>query len=293
MLSEFDKIRRLSCWNGSVTIEPLKGGLSNANYLVEDANGKHVVRFGKDYPFHHVSRHHELMVAKAAHSAGFAPKLEWAETGVMVTQYLEARTFSAMDVKVNSNRIAQLMATFHTVMPKFVTGPSLMFWPFHIIRDYVRTLKAEGHGDFADELHHSESFEKVQQALPIIFGHHDLLPANFLDDGTKLWLIDFEYAGFGTAMFDLAGTAANSHMHAEEKAAMLETYFGEKPDPKTQQAFAAMECTALLRETLWARVSSLFLAAPGVDYNAYAMENHGRYQASFEAYQTEFGKLPS
>jgi thiamine kinase-like enzyme len=291
MLNDFDKIKQLSCWNGNVTIEPLKGGLSNANYLVEDADGKHVVRFGQDYPFHHVSRQHEVMVAKAAHAAGFAPKIEWAETGVMVSQYLDAKTYSAMDVKVNPRRIAKLLFAFHTVMPKFVSGPSIIFWPFHMIRDYVRTLKTAGQTGFAGELQQAEAFESAQQAMPIIFGHHDLLPANFLDDGNKLWLIDFEYAGFGTAMFDLAGTAANGHMHPDEKAIMLETYFGQKPDSKAHQAFAAMECAALLRETLWARVSSLFLAAPGVDYNVYAVENRERYQASLEAYQNQYGKI--
>jgi thiamine kinase-like enzyme len=53
----------------------------------------------------------------------------------------------------------------------------------------------------------AEELEEAQVPLPIIFGHNDLLPANLLDDGDRLWLIDFEYAGFGTAMFDVAGTA--------------------------------------------------------------------------------------
>ena len=46
--------------------------------------------------------------------------------------------------------------------------------------------------------------------LPIVFGHHDLLPTNFMDDGKRLWLIDWEYGGFGTAMFDLANISANN-----------------------------------------------------------------------------------
>jgi thiamine kinase-like enzyme len=137
------------------------------------------------------------------------------------------------------------------------------------------------------------AFEAVQVPMPIVFGHHDLLPANFLDDGKKLWLIDFEYAGFGTAMFDLAGVSSNGLMHADEKALLLEAYFGAAPGDNRRRAFAAMECASLLRETLWAMVSGLFLAAPGVDYEAYTVENRERYAAALEAYQLQYGKIPS
>ncbi len=130
------------------------------------------------------------MVARAAHAAGFAPAVEYADAGVMVTAFVEAQTFSAMDVKVNPERIGRLMRDFHLTMPAFISGPGFMFWPFHVIRDYVRTLRQD-HAQFLAE---ARAFEAAQVPLPIVFGHHDLLPANFLDDGSKLWLIDFEYA---------------------------------------------------------------------------------------------------
>ena len=63
-----DRIRALPCWNGSIEIAPLKGGLSNESFVVTDATAKHVVRFGSDFPFHHVFREREIMVAKAAHA---------------------------------------------------------------------------------------------------------------------------------------------------------------------------------------------------------------------------------
>jgi thiamine kinase-like enzyme len=253
-MSDFDRIHALPCWNGAVEVTPLAGGLSNANYRVDDASGSHVVRFGVDFPFHHVSREREVMVARAAHAAGFAPAVEYAETGVMVTAFLEAETFGAMDVKVNPERIGQLLRAFHQRMPAFVSGPGFMFWPFHVIRDYVRTLRQD-HPQFLVE---AQAFESAQVALPIVFGHHDLLPANFLDDGKKLW---------------------------------LSAYFGAAPDIHIMRAFAAMECASLLRETLWAMVSGLFLAAPGVDYHAYTVENRERYGAALDAYQLQYGKI--
>jgi thiamine kinase-like enzyme len=293
MLDE-DKIRHLPCWNGAVDIAPLRGGMSNANYLVTDGTGKHVVRFGKDYPFHHVSREREVMVARAAHAAGFAPEVEFSAPGVMVTTYLGAKTFNAEDVRANAARVGKLIRDFHTTMPARITGAGFMFWVFHVIRDYAHTLRQSASAKVASLpqwLAEAAAYERVQKPTPIIFGHHDLLPANFLDDGSKLWLIDFEYAGFGTAMFDLAGASSNAGMTGEERALLLETYFSGKPDAEMIQAFAAMECASLLREAMWSMVSSLYLAAPGVDYEAYTAENLSRYAVARDTYQTNYGKL--
>jgi thiamine kinase-like enzyme len=127
--------------------------------------------------------------------------------------------------------------------------------------------------------------------LPIIFSHNDLLPANILDDGTRLWLIDYEYAGFSTALFDLAGVASNAEMTTEQALTLLNTYFETPADAPLLQAFEAMKCAALLRETMWAMVSDLHLSAPGADYAAYISENQSRLAAQIDAYQAHYGKL--
>jgi len=288
------RIRALPIWNGAISIEPLKGGLSNESFLVEDVNGRHVVRFGKDFPFHHVFRDRELMVARAAAAAGFAPRVEFAEPGVMVSAFLGARTYGPEDVRANRGRIAGLMRQFHAAMPKHVSGAGFMFWVFHVNRDYARTLKA-GKSRMVERLPGflalNDALEAVQQPLPVVFGHNDLLPANFLDDGKKLWLIDFEYAGFNTAMFDLAGAASNAGMSAEESEALLAEYFGGKPDAGLVRSHAAMQSASLLREAMWSMVSELHLSAPGADYVAYTSENLARLAAALDNYQKTYGKL--
>src|SRR5262249_37839262 len=94
-----DRIRALPVWKGPVTIRLLKGAVSNERFVVSEPGGEHVVRFGRDYPFHHVFRDREVMIARAAHAAGFGPEVRFAEPGVMVTQFLGARTFNAADVR--------------------------------------------------------------------------------------------------------------------------------------------------------------------------------------------------
>jgi thiamine kinase-like enzyme len=287
-----DRIRALPCWNGGISIEPLKGGLSNESWVVSDAAGKHVVRFGSDFPFHHVFRDREIMVARAAHAAGFAPEVRYAQPGVMVTAFLGAKTYDAADVRGNRDRIATLVRDFHQSMPKHVSGAGFMFWVFHVIRDYARTLEEGGSrmkGQLPDYLALADELERAQSPLPVVFGHNDLLPANFLDDGRKLWLIDFEYAGFNTAMFDLAGVASNAGMTPEESNKLLTVYFGREPDEDIRRSHMAMQCASLLREAMWSMVSELYLTAPGADYAAYTAENLARLDAALERYRTKYG----
>ncbi|TIU08564.1 MAG: choline kinase, partial [Mesorhizobium sp.] len=245
-----------------------------------------------DFPFHHVFREREVMTARAAHAAGFAPAVHYAEPGILVTQFLGARTFLAEDVRADLGRVAALLRRFHREMPNHVSGAGFMFWVFHVIRDYARTLE-EGGSRKKDELPRylalADELERAQKLLPIVFGHNDLLPANILDDGKRLWLIDFEYAGFNTAMFDLAGAASNAGMSDEESFAFLTAYFMKEPDSEIRRSHAAMQCASLLREAMWSMVSEIYLDAPGIDYVAYTEENLVRLDAALENYRTRYG----
>lgn len=287
------RIRALPVWDGPIRWEPLHGGLSNESFTVSDARGRYVVRFGRDFPFHHVWREREAMVARAAHAAGFAPEVVHAAPGVMVARYIEGRTYGPEDVRANLPRIAALIRRFHAGMPRHVSGPAFLFWPFHVIRDYARTLEA-GASRMTPRLPEflalAEEMERAQVPMPIVFGHHDLLPANFLDDGARLWLIDFEYAGFGTAMFDLAGIASNAGCDGAEAEALLEAYLGAPPDEPLLRSHAAMQCASLLREAMWSMVSELHLNAPGADYVAYTAENLAALESAVAAYRARFGK---
>ncbi len=272
-----------------MTVAPLVGGLSNENWQVTDAAGKHVVRFGSDYPFHHVDRAREVMTARAAHAAGFGPAVEHVGDGVMVTAFVQSRTWNAADMAAAPERIALLLRDFHTTMPGQISGTAAIFWPFHVIRDYARTIAAGGSA-YAPRLPEwlvlARVLEQTQVPLPIVFGHHDMLPANVLDDDTRLWLIDYEYAAFGTAMFDLAGVASNAGMDDGQARALLTAYFDTPPDAPLTRAFHAMQCASLLREAMWAMVSALHLNAPGVDYDDYAAENLTRLDEALARFRT-------
>jgi thiamine kinase-like enzyme len=292
-MSAIERIRKLELWQGAVAPQPLKGGLSNESFTVEDAGAKFVVRLGRDFPMHHVFRDREREVSAAAFAAGFAPELVHAEPGLMVFAYIDGHTFAEPDVQANLGRVASLVRAFHTAMPRHVRGPAALFWVFHVIRDYARTLEEGGsrmRAHLADYLALSEQFEAAQVSLPIVFGHNDLLPANFIDDGARLWLIDYEYAAFSTAMFDLAGIASNALFSPDQDRELLAAYFGREPEPELVQSHAAMKCASLLREAMWSMVSEIHLDTPGVDYVAYTAENLARFDEALDSYRSRFGK---
>lgn len=290
-----DRVRALPCWQGEIVAEPLSGGLSNESWLVRDAAGAHVVRFGHDYPFHHVFRDREVMVARAAYAAGFAPEVEYSANGVMVSAFLDAVTWDAAAMCAGAQALGGLLARFHRDMPALVSGPAFLFDAFHVIRDYARTIRA-GQCHWAGRvdglLALAAHLEAAQVPMPIIFGHHDMLPANVLQTGARLWLIDFEYAGFGTAMFDLASAASNARMSDAEARTLIRAYLGREPTPDFMRAFDAMRCAALVREAMWAMVSERHLSTPGVDFDAYAQENLDALDALVDRYQSIHGKIP-
>ena len=286
------RVRALPIWQGPISLTPLKGGVSNASFKVSDSAGSYVARVGGDYPFHQVSRAREAISSRAAFEAGLSPEMVFAGDGLMVLRHIEARTYAEADVQGNAEACVDILKRCHRDMGSRITGQGAIFWVFQILRDYGHTLKAHGHrhaGDVPRWLEIVDQLEAAQLPLPIVFGHHDILPTNFMDDGQRLWLIDWEYGAFGTAMFDLASIAANNSFDAAGERLILERYFGCAPEEALWRAFHAMKAASALREAVWGMISELFLAAPGVDYVAYAKEYLGRFEAVYADYRMRYG----
>ncbi len=288
------RIAALPCWRGKVTLEPLHGGLSNTSFVVHDGGVRYVARCGGDIPVHHVVRDRERAASIAAHAAGIAPELVYAEPGVMVFRHIEGRTYTEDDLRTNIARIVPVLATCHREVARKLTGPANMFWVFHVIRDYARSL-ADSHSRTESECSRyvalADALEAQQVPLPIVFGHHDLLPGNFLDDGERIWLIDWEYGGFGTAMFDLANLATNGNFSPADVRNLLEDYFQQSATGELRRAFDAMKVASSLREALWAMVSMGHLDAPGADYRKHAADYLDRTEAALAQFVATHGAL--
>jgi thiamine kinase-like enzyme len=231
-----------------------------------------------------------MEASRAAHAAGLAPRVVHFGEGVLVLDFIEGRPLAAEDFRARLPDLAALIARAHAAMGRRLRGEAGAFWAFHVIRDYLDALGQAGAALQGGRLPGLVgALEAAQIPLPLVFGHHDLLPANVLDDGRRLWLIDWEYAGFGTAMFDLANLADNGGFDAGEDQRLLELYFGRPPETTTLRAFAAMKVASALREALWAMISQIHLAAPGADYAAYAKDCFAKFETAQAAYINHYG----
>ncbi|MBM3538584.1 MAG: choline kinase [Alphaproteobacteria bacterium] len=266
-----ERIARLPCWRSEISLVPLKGGLTNLAFVATDGASRFVVRCGGDIPAHHIFRERERAAQRAAHAAGLSPEIVHAETGILVLRFIDGRTLEEKDLRADLARIIALLKTCHREVGRHLQGPANAFWVFHVIRDYVRLV-----GSNAKYLRLADRLEAAQVPLPMVFGHHDLLPANIMDDGKRLWLIDWEYGAFGTPLFDLANLSANGALDETQDSTLLAAYFDGAVSPELRKAFEAMKAASLLREALWALVSDIHLKTPGIDYQAYAKEYFGR-----------------
>ena len=277
-------IQSIPIWNNEISIKTLDGGITNENFLVEEHNKKYVVRLGNDIPEHLVSRSNELIVSKAASNAGISPKVIYHSHGILVLDYIKSITLSSEGVRKNIKSIIPLIKKIHHEIPKNLYGQSVIFWVFHVIRNYVKFLndnKSLHIKILSDLISKSELLEKNSSPYEIVFGHNDLLPANFLDDGSKIWIIDWEYAGFNTPLFDLGGLSSNNDFSYKEEIYLLENYFENKINDKLLLQYNSLKCASLLRETMWSMVSEL---TSKIDFNyaEYTEENLSKFNQAFK-----------
>jgi thiamine kinase-like enzyme len=208
----------------------------------------------------------------------------------LVISFLEGRTLAAADFSNDTvlGQAVTLIGKAHREIPKVLRGPVLAFWVFHVIRDYAATLRT------ANSIHLSKLPVLLDQAaaleaavgqIDLVFGHNDLLPANFLHDGTRLWLIDWDYAGFNSPLFDLGGLSANTALTAVQEQRMLEQYFERPVNPTLLRSYHAMKAASALREAMWSMVSEIHSTLQ-FDYAAYTATNLATYADTFDTFKT-------
>ena len=234
-------------------------------------------------------RFNELAASRAAHAAGLSPAVVYAQDGLTVLEFVKSKTFSAAEVQQQHNleKIVPLVRSCHMNVPTHLRGPVLVFWVFHVIRDYAAKLKEIGspHATLVSELRAIGSkLEADAGPFDMVFGHNDLLAENILDDGDRLWLIDWDYAGYNSPLFDLGGLASNNGLSQGQESWMLETYFEAPVTDDLMHRYHAMKCASLLRETMWSMVSES-TSNLDVDYAAYTADFYERFQLTYQNYQ--------
>ena len=250
------------------TVVELPGGLTNQNLHVATPAGDYVVRrfrgdgalLGIDRDAEHVN---SLAAAEAGVGAGVVDYLP--ELGVLVIDFLDGKTYENATFAEPGviERVAHACRRLHGG-PRF-TGD---FDMFRRQARYRRTVTERGYRLFAGYDAFDGDFRRVQAALdvrqePTVPCNNDLLAGNFVDDGDKLWLIDYEYSGNNDACFELGNTATECDLDRDQVEALATAYFGGA----LRNRIARVQLQSLVSQYGWALWGCIQASASSIDFD--------------------------
>jgi thiamine kinase-like enzyme len=255
----------------SRSVAELPGGLTNENLRVTMAGpggGDYVVRrFRGDPDLLGIDRDAEHANTIAAAQAGVgAPVVDYLpQLGVLVIGYIDGVTYdnaSFADPKT-IERAGVAIRRLHEG-PRF-TGD---FDMFSRQTRYLRTVRDRGYRLFDGYTDYAEHFDLVRAALavraqPTVPCNNDLLAGNFLDDGERLWLIDYEYSGNNDACFELGNTSTECDLDEDQVESLVTSYFGRP----LRDRLARVRLQALVSAYGWALWGAIQSATSSLDFD--------------------------
>jgi thiamine kinase-like enzyme len=277
-------------WPGArPQIEVLGGGITNRNFKITLDDGAYVLRVGgRDTELLGIDRRVEHEASLAAAAVGVGPQvIAFVEPeGYLVTRFLEGKVVEPEAIREPGplRRVAQSLRAVHG-------GPPIpaRFDPFRVVQAYAATATAHG-------VVVPDAFDRAQKTAALVARargpaaerpcHNDLLTANFIDDGTRIRIVDWEYAGMGDIFFDLANFAVNNALSDEQTVELLRAYFGDVR-PQHERALTLMRFMSDFREAMWGVVQQA-LSDLDFDFRGYADEHFERLERT--ASERLFGK---
>jgi thiamine kinase-like enzyme len=272
-------------WPGrSFTMEPLGGGITNHNFKVFFEDGAVVLRVaGKDTDLLGIDRRTETAAARMAASIGVGPEVvAFVEPeGCLVTRFIEGAPIPVerMREPANLGRVAQALRAIHSAPP--IPGRFDAHRVVEAYRDTAASHGVEPPADVAWAKGVADRIEAARGPQPEVPCHNDLLNANFIDDGTDIRIVDWEYAGMGDRFFDLANFSVNHELTEDQDRQLLNAYFGEATH-RDLASLRLMRFMSDFREAMWGVVQQ-GISELDFDFSAYANEHFARLRATAAA----------
>jgi thiamine kinase-like enzyme len=233
---------------------------------------------GKDTELLGIDRSVELQATRAAAAVGVGPEVvDFVEPeGWLVTRFVDGEIppLERMREPATLRRVAATLRAVHSGPP--VRG---RFNAFRIVEDYRTTAYergAEMPAGYVAARQIARRIELLRRAAPERPCHNDLLNANFIDDGHRLRVVDWEYAGMGDVFFDLANFSVNHELDEDRRDALLEAYFGTLR-AADRRVLELMRFMSDFREAMWGVVQAA-VSELDFDFAGYADEHFARLE---------------
>jgi thiamine kinase-like enzyme len=257
---------------------PLDGGITNRNYRLRLGGEDLVLRIcDRGAEVLGIDRITEEIASRRAAAEKIAPPVVafLDDVPALVTRWLPGGGLTPEEVRSPAvlRQITRLLHRLHSC-PALPTS----FDVFRLV---------ERQRDLAAAL--PESYERMQALAGRIEAaltgpehepvpcHNDLLTANFVRDGGRVCIVDWEYAGMNDRYFDLGNLSVNNGFGPDEDRALLELYFGEPATERRSAALALMRLVSDMREAMWGAVQQ-GRSSLDFDYSAYANEHFERLE---------------
>lgn len=265
----------------SLEIEELTGGITNKNYKIIADGECFVLRMGgNETQFLGIDRRNEYECSLLASSIGIAPEpIAFLEPeGYIVARFISGKGILTEEIGSDENirRVVTSMKAYHAL--EYFPGS---FSPFRVTEDYAKTARSF-HVKLPEKmdwyLAKSQEIEQAMYRQPLQPHpcHNDLLNGNCIDDGTRIRILDWEYAGMGDIFFDLGNLAVQHEFNDEQDELLLRAYFGEPTD--SQRAHQKlMKIMSDLREAMWAQVQ-IGVSKLDFDYAGYGQKYFHRFE---------------
>jgi thiamine kinase-like enzyme len=268
-------------WPGRrYTFEPLGGGITNHNFKVVLGDQAFVVRIGgQDTELLGIDRKAEHAAALMAGKIGVGPEVV---AFVEPEEYLVTRFIEGRPVPPEEMRSPELIAKVAGSVRAIHEASPIPSWfdSHQVVRTYARTALERGVAppdDYGWALGMADRIRAARGPQPEVPCHNDLLNANFIDDGHRIRIVDWEYAGMGDRFFDLGNFSIKHEYGPDEELALLTAYFGVASD-RDLASVRLMRFMGAFFEAMWGVVQQA-ISTLDFDYRAYAQENFDRLHA--------------
>jgi len=275
-----EAVSKIEGWEGKdISIQPLSGGLTNSNYCVTVGGTPYFIRVpGKSTELLAIDRKNEVHNTRAAAEAGVAPSVLYhlPQYDVMVLKFQEGKTMSKASLNQPGmpTRMAQSIQRLHAG-PRFYSD----FNMFRLTEYYLKLCEERGIKIPDGYLDRMPTVARIEEAmsvrpLPTVPCNNDLLAENYIDDGRKLWLIDYEYSGNNDPTFELGNTCQEMEFDETQINELCAAYFGES----TPHMIARMKLNMIMSDVgwgLWAAIQQE-ISTIEFDFWGWAIERWGR-----------------
>ncbi len=266
-------------------VTELTGGLTNVNLKVTCPDRIVVVRVAQPgselLAIDHDHEHHNSVAA--AEAGVGAPVIDYLpDAGLMVVGWIEGRTFTEADLRDGGelDRVAAAVKQLHAG-PRFASD----FDMFALQPSYLQVVLERGFRLPERYLDFAPQVERIRAAFatraePTVPCNNDLLAGNIIDDGSKIWLIDYEYSGNNEATFELGNVWSEAAMAVEQLDELVEAYDGELRRHRVARA-RLWGLLAKYGWTLWGSIQD-GVSTFDFDFWEWAMEKYERAVAEFD-----------